>query len=144
MYHDYTPRTPKMSFTLPPIREMLPKIREAYDNKTLQMFRKPGEDGYQAFARYNGPCAIGVCMTHEQKDYGDNNEFNEYGLYCLIENNIVVGLDPAESFDITELQAYHDRALNLAYKTYEEHEAQIARFGAFLTMLEEKYGCSPQ
>ena len=41
----------------------LPKVREAFDARTLQMFNiKPGDN-----CRYDGPCAVGVCFDPDTR-----------------------------------------------------------------------------
>jgi hypothetical protein len=124
---------PKMSFRLPPIREMLPKIREAYDNRTLQMFNDERTDN----PSYNGPCAIGVCMTQEQRNYGDDNEFSVYGVEELIDYGILIGLSGSEIRDLSDLQSEHDSVLWTPPGPNKEE--WIAEFGKMLSKLEKKY-----
>lgn len=127
--------TPEKTFSLPSMSEMLTTIREAFDNKTLQMFT----DTYGS-PKYNGPCAIGVCMTQEQRDYGDSNEFFAYTIDELVSYNIVTGLTDEEQYDLLRLQSEHDGACGYADGPYkEDHAGMIAEFEAELIRLEEKY-----
>ena len=88
------------------IRDALVKIREAFDNKTLQMFNY--EQNIEL--RYSGPCAIGVCVSPSERTYLDAKarEIMAYSLSDLIDNKIVNTPNNRESVALTQFQEMHD------------------------------------
>lgn len=118
---------PRMTFSLPPIREMLVTIRRAFDNKELQMFNGQSRQGL-----YSGPCAIGVCMTEEQREYGDDNEFSMYDINELVDCNIITGLTTEEISDLAVLQMEHESCSVFS--------KDPKTFNDVLSLLEKKYG----
>ena len=121
---------PKMWIRLS-MTELLLKVREAFDNKTLQMFTDPSGVG-----SYQGPCAIGVGLTEEERVYGDNNEFHAYCVDDNVRAGIFIFPTPQESRDAQLLQNAHDNSL-----TAIEENLAISRneFEEVLKSLESKY-----
>lgn len=120
--------------TLPPIKEMLPVIRKAYEDKTLQMFQPYS---FVACPSYCGPCAIGVCMTEEQRHAADNSACDSYAIDSLISEGVIAENALSEEHDLVSLQRAHDVAFNCSHKGLKGE--CIKTFGELLTTLEEKY-----
>lgn len=118
------------------IREALPKIREAFDNKTLQMFVgwESGQDAPKA--TYSGPCAVGVCMTEEQRKYCDSLDI--YSIRSFFDHR-VVETPIEERVHFIDLQSMHDMA-HLGANHPEAHEDRIKTFEEYLISLEKVYG----
>lgn len=117
---------------LPPLKEMLPIIRKAFDNEDLQMFR--AGDFPQLWA-YNGPCAIGVCIPdRETRDYLDSKE--DSSIDYLIDQGIVQVTNQHEVSDIVALQTFHDSVL---IRTFDEGKSKIKEFENLLITLEDQY-----
>jgi hypothetical protein len=94
----------------------LPKIREAFDNKTLQLFHMKPTDK----CRYDGPCAVGVCMDPDPRAWIPNNRITR-----LI-NQFYIKVPEDQVSDWANLQLLHDLG-------------NIPNFANFLTELEAKY-----
>jgi hypothetical protein len=125
------------------LKEMLPTIREAFDNKSLQMFTSPSNTTELVRCKYAGPCAIGVCLSEEDRaifDAGVNTS-----AWTLLSNtlgeeaNLFVAPENQHD-DIADLQTSHDAATR-AKADYSEYyyTERVARFEALLKKLEEKY-----
>lgn len=110
---------------------MLPIIREALDNKTLQMFTA-GEDSE---CLYSGPCAIGVCMTPDQRAHFDRCplESSGTGIYGFLRSGAIT-TDNAEA--LKELQSFHDAAVR---EVGIVRDKKINEFVDYLAQLEEEY-----
>ena len=125
------------------LRESLPKIREAFDNKTLQVFtRGVGPDG-GCRCLYSGPCAVGVCVPEHLRKELDSFQATE--IDCLIDLG-AVSIPEDQAADLVHLQDLHDVALNYKMMCYrvdefsqEEFDNHIASFESLLVSLEEKY-----
>lgn len=100
------------------LRRDLPKIRAAYDAGQLQR-----QKTLKGQATYDGPCAVGVCLTPEQQTQFENN-----APYSILNkfNAGQVTCPEGQRDDWIRLQVTHDDFI---------HE-----FGELLTGLEVKYG----
>lgn len=121
--------------------DMLPKIREAFDNKSLQMFTADKLDA----CLYSGPCAIGVCLSEEMRDYYDNiglkpftnDDGGEMWLCVSADDLVGEGVFSApedQRNDLVNLQHTHDMALGEGDDS-RLHDA----FRDLLSELEQKY-----
>lgn len=118
------------------LKEMLPTIRKAFDNKELQMFKR----NQRGACLYTGPCAIGVCLTPEEQKILDNGieDFGDSTIDTLYDNG-VVEIDANEFQDIVSLQELHDSAVSSNKLTSDISEYNQENFKNFLEELEEKY-----
>jgi hypothetical protein len=117
------------------LQEMLPIVRKAFDEKTLQMFTaEPGQYG----CLYAAPCAIGVCLPEDVRvalDDGSETDHNYaadslflFGYFTCPEG---------QGDDITRLQYHHD--LCVGPPNEEDKANRISDFEAHLSYLEAKY-----
>jgi hypothetical protein len=111
------------------IKSMLPVIRKAFDEKTLQMFTASAD----SYCQYSGPCAIGVCLTQDQQRYLD-----ELADDSSIINYIAVGYVTVtgDASDLSTLQNLHDRCVTEI--AVGQHES-VEKFDYMLKQIEEKY-----
>jgi hypothetical protein len=100
------------------LRTMLPVIRKAYDDQSLQLFISEGP------CTYAGPCAIGVCLDPDTRVSLDNHPTNTEIANLLMEGVVTAPEDQHQ--DLCLLQIEHDNG------TAED-------FGDLLTRLEAKY-----
>jgi hypothetical protein len=117
------------------LHEMLPIIRKAFDEKTLQMFtHEPGKYG----CLYAGPCAIGVCIPEPLRPLLDDGigTNNEFAALSLFENGSFVCPENQRE-DICELQQLHDVCVGYVVDEYQKD--RIKDFGDLLERLEAKY-----
>lgn len=118
------------------LKTMLPTIREAFDNKTLQMFTAD-ED---AECLYAGPCAIGVCIPEDKRSYFDDySGCGATGIGTLIDDSLI-GVSEEERTAIEDLQSFHDAAVRWCFiKESDNYKDAVARFERELSRLEETY-----
>ena len=117
------------------VKDSLPTIREAFENKTLQMF-KPYASPKDSKCTYSGPCAVGACMTEEERTFCDDQLW--YGVYSLVNNNVIhTHHKDADVFAV--LQNLHDSA-RLKIENVPEFDRAVKLFGDKLTELEAQYG----
>ena len=117
------------------ISEMLPIIRKAFDNKELQYQKEKLVDNIGPSCLYSGPCAIGVCLTKEQRKYCDSESHGDTSVgYLLAEEIFIANEDEAD--DLRRLQEVHDTQI-----TYFDQVGydDIPDFEKFLSELEKKY-----
>jgi hypothetical protein len=91
----------------------LPKVREAFDARTLQMFHMSASDP----CTYVGPCAVGVCMDPDTRVSIPN---------IPVRNNRWIVVPPDQESDWSNLQLLHDLG-------------NVANFSEFLEELESRY-----
>jgi hypothetical protein len=117
------------------IAKMLPIIREAFQNKTLQMFTRT--DSFERCS-YLGPCAIGVCLSEEERSILDSGEKTDttYSIATLITEGYATCDPETGASDIAKLQRLHDIASRLYASRKEE---RFKDFEEFLSSLEKKY-----
>jgi hypothetical protein len=121
------------------MREMLPTIRKAFDEKSLQMFKAEENEGTPG-CFYSGPCAIGVCLDEDVQHYLDglseslaedstdiNTHFNE--------GRVTTGDDP---IDWVRMQIMHDGAIGWI-SDHQRRDKAIKEFEKYLTVMEQKY-----
>lgn len=116
--------------------EMLPVIRKAFDEKSLQMFNQAQRDSMMCM--YAGPCAIGVCMPEDRRAEFDV-PFEEHattGFGALVHfGRFIVSPDQAD--DIGQLQKLHDAAVTMS--KFDDLEVLFGAFEDHLKHLEKKY-----
>lgn len=126
--------------TLPPItvslQNVLPKTREAFDNKTLQMFQ---EDARSARASYSGPCAIGCALPEIARRVLDESQ-SYTSIDYLAQSGLVV-IPQGQLKDLNRLQQLHDNvfAWRVCKSPQEDIDRRVKEFENFLIQLEEKY-----
>lgn len=114
------------------MKDSLPTIRKAFDEKKLQMFV---ERSAACSPIYAGPCAVGVCMTEQEQAFCDNR--SEYSISSLMNDEIVIVPDN-EYEDFSTLQMRHDAAcIGIDHENY---PVRLSDFEEFLVSLEQKYG----
>jgi hypothetical protein len=117
------------------LREMIPVVRKAFDEKSLQMFTaEPGQYG----CLYAGPCAIGVCLPEDIREALDDGSETDHNYAA--DSLFIAGYftcPEGQKDDIEALQYHHDRCVGPADE--EDRTENIRRFGAFLSYLEAKY-----
>jgi hypothetical protein len=119
------------------IRDMLPVIRKAYNEKTLQMFQ-PETPGGRA-CTYAGPCGIGVCIPEPLRPLLDSGACTDGGYSaCTLFDSQHFTCEEGQREDIELIQELHDSA-SLA-RPHAWYDARAAEFGKGLTDLESKYG----
>lgn len=114
--------------TLPPLKDALPIIRKAFDNKELQMFNEGGSK----LPKYSGPCAIGVLLSPEDREFLD--KFHPDEAITGIEDIIIECSQEAKVF--RTLQHYHDVVVTTPNDKVTK--AFIELFETKLTSLEEQ------
>lgn len=119
-----------MKPTMLDLKTMLPIIRKAFDEKTLQMFTwRPREE-----CLYSGPCAIGVCLTPEQRDEFDHcSRYGGSASLTYLFSMDKVGCATGEKEDVIRLQRAHDFSIG-GYR-----KVNSAAFENILIELEKKY-----
>src|SRR5690349_10597365 len=89
------------------IKTALPIMRQAFDNKELQMFRV--HDRHNRGCYYNGPCAIGVCLPQDLREKLDENGVLSFTSVVL--NNDITVVNDEEKYDLAAIQRAHDNAV---------------------------------
>lgn len=118
------------------LKTMLPVIRKAFDEKTMQMFTQPDEEGPR-LCKYAGPCAIGVCLTKSQQKRFDNSwrPDSSLAIRTLFQYDWAMA-DENEKNDIVRLQKGHDNSIGVCDN---DRKKAIADFGLLLYTLEKQY-----
>jgi hypothetical protein len=113
------------------MRTLLPKVREAFNNKQLQIF----QSNYSGKCSYSGPCAVGVGMTEEQRKFCDDRQWPSVNSLIV---DKVIAIPDRQYDDFRKLQNAHDNCAR--YSGSEMIEEEISIFGDLLERLEKKYG----
>lgn len=117
------------------LREMLPVIRTAFDNKELQAFTTVKPSG--GICLYAGPCAIGVCIPEDKRALYDIESARSGTAALTFMANDVFVAPKDQVHDISELQQKHDAVISDWHGIGEE--ACLAELDKFIKSLEEKY-----
>jgi hypothetical protein len=129
------------------LREMLPTIRRAFDEKSLQAFTSDGSSGKCLYA---GPCAIGVCVPEQYRARLDSLSSNPNPrpasmLSTSIRSLLTFGFIRApedQHADLAKLQSAHDTIVRYKKIKASDIENKVSTFERVLLDLEEKYGVS--
>jgi hypothetical protein len=119
------------------LRQALPTIRAAFDNKELQMFKNAEGDSGRCL--YSGPCAIGICIPEENRAELDfpgtgGTSFDSH------QRRGIFTCPPEQHADISELQRLHDAlVVDRRYADDEYYARRVADFERLLIDLEDKY-----
>ena len=118
------------------LKTALPQIREAFDSRNMQLFHDATRLGSACI--YAAPCAIGVCLTEEERIFCDEQDMP--GIGSLIDDDLVQA--PANQLqDMSDLQFAHDNAVSNNIIGKEEFYQECVRdFATKLAELEVKYG----
>jgi hypothetical protein len=114
------------------MKTALPIIREAFNNKTLQMFHGKGPG---TGCLYAGPCAIGVCVPEDRRPQLDEGSSTD--IESIVDAGGQIIIPANELSDFARLQGDHDMAV--VHSGSEYYDDYVKQFHATLVSFEEIY-----